>query len=69
MKKRFCKTEKYLIAMADDKYTTYNCDKDGVFQLRNDVNSGNCPRCKKYCEPFENINELKEKYKIELGLE
>ena len=69
MKKRFCKTEKFLIAMADDKYVTYRCDEDGVFQLRLDVNTGNCPRCKKHYEPLENIDELQKKYKMELGLE
>lgn len=65
---KFEKTEKFLIANADKKYTTYRCDEHGVFQMRKDVDNGLCPYCKKQYLPMENIEELKEKFKKELGL-
>jgi len=63
------KTEKMIIAMVDDNYITYDCTEHGIFQKRKDVDDGKCPysTCKGTVSLVENINELKEKYKLELG--
>jgi hypothetical protein len=63
------KTEKMIIAMADDNYTTYDCTEHGIYQKRKDVDDGKCPysTCKGKVSLVENIDELKEKYKLELG--
>ena len=56
--------------MVDDNYTTYDCTEHGIFQKRKDVDDGKCPysTCKGKVSLVENIDELKEKYKLELGL-
>lgn len=37
-----------LIALADlENYSTYDCLKDGIYQVRNDVENHTCLYCKK----------------------
>lgn len=46
--RRYSKTEKMLIALADlENYSTYDCLKDGIYQVRNDVENHTCLYCKK----------------------
>ena len=63
------KTEKIIIAIVDDNYTTYDCTEHGIFQIRKDTDDGKCPysTCKGKVSLVENIAELKEKYRTELG--
>ena len=68
--KKFAKTEKVIIAMDNgENYNTYRCDEHGVFQKRKDVDDSKCPYCKKACNPVENIDELRQQFKKELGYE
>jgi uncharacterized protein YbcV (DUF1398 family) len=64
------KTEKMIIAISDDNYTTYDCSEHGIFQIRKDVDNGKCPysTCKGSVVLVENINELREACKSELNL-
>lgn len=67
--KRLLKVEKILIATTDTtKYITYRCAEHGVFQQRNDIKNGLCPYCHEEYKPVDNIDQLKEKYREELGL-
>lgn len=66
--KKFQKTEKMIIALVGNDYTSFRCEDHGVFQIHNSNNSGVCPYCKKMYKPLENITELKAKFKAELGL-
>jgi len=66
--KKFSKVEKVLIATNEGEFNTYKCPEHGVFQKRKAIDNGECIFCKKKCEPIENIDELKEKFRIELGL-
>ena len=65
---KISKIEKNLIALGDnEKYNTYHCAEHGIYQKRKDVDDKKCIYCKKENEVVENIDELKEKYRKELG--
>ncbi len=65
--RKYQKTEKFIIADVDiQNWNTYDCETCGVFSLRKDSNV--CPQCKKECKPIENIIELQNKFKKELGI-
>jgi len=62
--KKLNRKEKILIAMVDiDKYTAYKCEKHGIYQLRKDIDNGECPHCKIKNKPLENIEDLQKQYK------
>lgn len=57
-----------MIALANnDKYNTYHCEEHGIYQKRKDVDDQKCIYCAKINSLVENINDLTEKYKKELG--
>jgi len=65
---KYLKAEKVIIAMHDDSVNTYQCSIHGVFSKRKDVDDKKCgPNCKGEITVIENVNELKEKFKEELG--
>ena len=68
--RKFNKTEKMIIALVDDNYVTYDCPKHGIYQKRKDVDDGQCPfsTCGETTSKIENISELRNKFKEELGL-
>lgn len=63
------KTEKVIIAMSSDNYITYDCSEHGIFQHRKDTDTKKCPypSCVGKVALVENITELKETLKTELG--
>lgn len=64
--RKYNKSEKMIITLSDDNYTTYDCTEHGIFQKRKDVDDGKCPytNCKGVVTPVENIKELREKFKL-----
>ncbi len=68
--RKYSKTEKTIIALADlQNYSTYDCPKDGVYQVRNDIENHTCLYCKKESPKIENVAELQEQFKKELKFE
>lgn len=58
-----------IIACVDEsEYTTFACEKHGIFQQRVDVADGKCPYCQQKCEKVKNIHELKKQFRKELNL-
>lgn len=68
MSTKFSKAEKTMIALVNNNYATYKCKAHGIFQQRNDIATGKCPTCGKTCAEMDNIAELKEKFRKDLGL-
>lgn len=67
--KKFSEIEKFVLAMTDeDNFNTYICSEHGIYQNRKDVDTKKCAYCQKEHEPLSNVSELKEKYKLELGI-
>ncbi len=63
------KTEKFIIAMADSDYITYDCQEHGIFQLHVNKNDGKCPyTCNSKVSLVEDVDTLKEQFKKELDL-
>lgn len=58
-----------LIATATTNLTTYDCKKHGIIQLAVKSDSAVCPWCKQPLVQVEGVEELKAKYREELGLD
>lgn len=70
--KVFKEIEKMLIAHCEESYyDTFMCPKHGVVQIKKGSNMIGCvyPSCKKELEKIENVTELKEQFRKELGIE
>lgn len=68
--KKLLKIEKWLIATTTENETVYNCSEHGIFAKRNDVADGKCVHkdCNGIVSEVENINELRNQCKKDLGL-
>lgn len=68
--RKFSKAEKTIIALGDSKnYQTYDCPSHGVYQVRNDEQDHVCVYCKKKNPKIADIEDLQQKFKVELGFQ
>lgn len=71
MNRKYNKTEKAIIAtFSSNEYNFYDCSEHGLIANRKETDNGKCPyNCSGTLAAIENIVELEQRFKTELGFE
>jgi hypothetical protein len=65
---KFKKQEKYIIAISDETYDVYYCQKDGVYSILRTYPNFMCPQCKQFQPLLEDVEKYREQFRKELDL-